>query len=180
MYQVTRRTKDWVWVRWSAYGAPDQRRGLSLKIPQSEFKHWVSCESVACPPTEKSVIQWRPPPKRSDETGEDFCLTCLYDFAKYGAWRVLMNQKRNSATARVTTSLANMDGPMTVGRAGWINPFGFFIFFPHQFLHFLTRHGLGGPGRGGFWGCSLCIFKQRFITLLSAWPYKAVGGEGGL
>jgi hypothetical protein len=22
---------------------------------------------------------------------------------------------------------ANMDGPMTVGRAGWINPFGFFI-----------------------------------------------------
>ncbi len=47
-----------------------------------------------------------------------------------------MNLKRHSATARVTTSLANMDGPQTVGRAGWINPFGFFILD----RHFLPTH----------------------------------------
>ena len=34
--------------------------------------------------------------------------------------------QRDSATTS-TQGLANMDGPMTVGRAGWINPFGFFI-----------------------------------------------------
>ncbi len=28
---------------------------------------------------------------------------------------------------RHNLALANMDGPLTVGRAGWINPFGFFI-----------------------------------------------------
>ncbi len=37
---------------------------------------------------------------------------------------------------RHNLALANMDGPMTVGRAGWINPFGFFILD----RHFLPTH----------------------------------------
>ncbi len=37
--------------------------------------------------------------------------------------------KRNSATACVTTSLANMPADALIGtRAEWINPFGFFVF----------------------------------------------------
>ncbi len=38
-----------------------------------------------------------------------------------------MNQKRHSATSRVTTGRANMAGPWIGGKAGWINPFGFFV-----------------------------------------------------
>ncbi len=38
-----------------------------------------------------------------------------------------MNQIRHSATSRVTTGRANMAGPMIGGKAGWINPFGFFV-----------------------------------------------------
>ncbi len=40
-----------------------------------------------------------------------------------------MIQKRDSATACVTTSLANMPADALIGtRAEWINPFGFFVF----------------------------------------------------
>ncbi len=59
-----------------------------------------------------------------------------------------------------------MVGPLTDGRAGWINPFGFFIVprissrLDVHFLHFLTGHGFGGSGSWGFWGCGLRIFRN--------------------
>ncbi len=41
---------------------------------------------------------------------------------------MLMNQKRNSATARVTTSLANVAGPKIGVKPGVINCSGFFMY----------------------------------------------------
>lgn len=39
-YRLTRVTKEFVWVRWEAYG--HERRGLSIRIPAAEFQRdWV-------------------------------------------------------------------------------------------------------------------------------------------
>jgi hypothetical protein len=39
-YRLTRVSKEFVWVRWEAYG--HERRGLSIKIPMSDFQRdWV-------------------------------------------------------------------------------------------------------------------------------------------
>ncbi len=79
---------------------------------------------------------------------------------------------------------ANMAGPMIGGIARWRNPSGFFILRDQpRYTHFLTRHCLWGPGSGGFWGCGLCIFKQRRQRITSYLPLGLTnrgGVRGGL
>lgn len=43
-YRLMRVSKEFVWVRWDAYGS--ERRGLSIKIPISEFRRdWVRLQN---------------------------------------------------------------------------------------------------------------------------------------
>jgi len=40
LHRLMRVSKEYVWIRWEAYG--HERRGLSIKIPISEFRRdWV-------------------------------------------------------------------------------------------------------------------------------------------